>query len=185
MYNAQILQDKFVNEYLNKDNGCFLDIGAGTGGIRGCSTGFYSNTFFFESRGWTGLAIDYDKEYIDSVKDRRKCVCVCADLMSVNINSILEENNYPELSDYLSFDVDDATEKVLSELDLSRYKFRTITFEHNIYQSKSDRFPKKSREMAERLYSFSREKFTSFGYRLIKPDVSLDGYGSVEDWYAL
>ena len=76
MYNSQIQQDKFVNEYLNKDNGFFVDIGAGTSGIHNMPVGFYSNTYFFESRGWTGIAIDYDKIYIDSVKNQRNCSCV-------------------------------------------------------------------------------------------------------------
>jgi hypothetical protein len=185
MYNSQIQQDKFVNEYLNKDNGFFVDIGAGTSGIHNMPVGFYSNTYFFESRGWTGIAIDYDKIYIDSVKNQRNCSCVCEDLMVTNINNILENYNCPELSDYLSFDVDEASEKVLLDLDLSKYKFRVITFEHNIYQTESDIFSKNSQEAYRRLYNISREKFKDYGYTLYKPDVVLSGYGSVEDWYIL
>ena len=48
MYNAQTKQDIFVDKLLNKNNGSFLDIGAGTGGLQVYTTGFYSNTYFFE-----------------------------------------------------------------------------------------------------------------------------------------
>ena len=47
MFNAQVKQDVFVNKILQKNEGFFLDIGAGTGGLTGRPVEFYSNTYFF------------------------------------------------------------------------------------------------------------------------------------------
>lgn len=186
MYNGQLLQDAFVDNILNINFGYFLDIGAGTGGLRNNPINFYSNTYFLEKfRMWNGIAIDYDSIYIEFAKRNRQCSCVCADLFNNNINDILSNNNAPEIIDYLSFDVDDATEKVFNELDFNKYKFKVITFEHNIFQSRNN-FQGHSKEhikKVEEFYIFSRNKFCELGYHIFASDVNLDGYGAVEDWY--
>lgn len=186
MYNAQSCQDIFVDKILNKNNGFFVDIGAGTGGLQGCPVGFYSNTYFFESRGWNGIAIDYDKKYIDSVKSLRSCKCICADLNVVNINFLLEDNNCPEEIDYLSIDVDDAQWKVFNDFDFSKYKFKVLTLEHNLFQSFEECNQKHSKEHKDKIVkecNFYREHLTKIGYKILWSNVILDGYGPVEDWY--
>jgi SAM-dependent methyltransferase len=184
---SQINQDTFVDRLLKKDRGFFLDIGAGTGGIKGQHISFYSNTYYLEEyRDWSGIAIDYDQEYIDlAIKQRSHCACVCADLLKTNINAILKENNCPEIVDYLSLDVDDATEKVFDELDFNKYAFRVITFEHNLFQaitSVQNHTPEHKSKVMQ-FHSYSREKFKKLGYKLLHADVVLDDYGPVEDWY--
>ncbi len=186
MYNAQACQDVFVDKLLNKDNGFFLDIGAGTGGLRGYPVNFYSNTYFFETRNWNGIAIDYDREYIDSVKNIRKCKCLCEDLNASNINTVLQENNCPENIDYLSIDVDGAQWKVFNEFDFSKYKFKILTLEHNLFQSFENCTQNHTSEHKEKIvyeYNQYRKKLTDIGYKILWGNVILDGYGPVEDWY--
>ena len=186
MYNGQLLQDAFVNNLFSKGNGYFVDIGAGTGGLRGNPISFYSNTFYLEHfKNWAGIAIDYDKEYINQATIERKCRCVCSDLMRDNINEILNNNGCPSLVDYLSFDVDDATDKVFDELDFEKYEFKIITFEHNIFQVRTDvqNHTIDHKNKVQSLYEKSRKKFDQLGYQRMCGDVNLRGYGSVEDWY--
>jgi len=186
MYNAQTKQDIFVNKVLNKDNGYFVDIGAGTGGLRGYPVGFYSNTYFFESRNWTGIAIDYDYQYIESVKNSRNCKCICADLIEKNINDILKLNQCPQEIDYLSIDVDDAQWKVFNEFDFDFYKFKVLTLEHNLFQSFencSQNHTKDHKLKIAKEYEFYRQKLLNLGYKILWGNVILDGYGPVEDWY--
>ena len=186
MYNAQTCQDIFVDKILNKNNGYFVDIGAGTGGLRGNPVGFYSNTYFFESKGWTGIAIDYDKEYIDSVKDFRKCKCICSNLLIDNINEILEQNECPNLIDYLSIDIDDAQWKVFNDFNFNKYKFKILTLEHNLFQSFDNCSQNHTVEHKLKIYkeyNYYREKLLSFGYKILWGNVTLNGYGPVEDWY--
>lgn len=186
MYYSQIMQDKFVDYILDKDYGYFLDLGAGTGGLRGHPISFFSNTYYLEKhRSWGGISIDYDSEYIRQAKEERTCNSICVDLLGCNINDVLLENEAPSEIDYLSFDIDDATEKVLGELDFNLYKFKVITFEHNIYHYEN--IPhwstEQSRTNAKRLRLNSRTLFSSLGYELLCADVILDNYGAVEDWY--
>ena len=176
-YNGQLVQDAFVDHLLDMDGGFFVDVGAGVDGFKqqrrviNCA----SNTYYFEkNRGWNGIAIDYDRDYIDYAKESRKCCCVCVDLLDININEVLEKNNCPDVVDYLSFDVDDAQKKVLNDLDLKKYSFKIITFEHNIYLETDE---------ALNLHKLSRQKFLSSGYDLLLKDVVLKGYGPMEDWY--
>ena len=186
MYNAQTCQDVFVDKILNKDNGYFVDIGAGTGGLRGFPVGFYSNTYYFENRNWNGIAIDYDSEYIESVKNSRKCKCICANLSHENINDILYINQCPKEIDYLSIDVDEAQWKVFNEFDFNTYKFKILTLEHNLFQSFDSCFQNHSRQHQAKIfkeYSYYREKLIGLGYKILWGNVCLNEYGPVEDWY--
>lgn len=183
-YNAQAKQDVFVDKILDKDNGYFVDIGAGTGGLKSDYVGFYSNTYYFESRGWTGIAIDYDERYIESVKSSRNCKCICIDLMEANINDILKLNQCPKEIDYLSIDVDEAQWKVFNDLDFNFYKFKILTLEHNLYwAAENSNHPAdfKLRIFQENLYY--RKKLLDLGYKILWENVILDGYGPLEDWY--
>ena len=91
MYNGQILQDRFVDMVLQKKrNGFFLDIGAGQDGARRRPINFFSNTYYFESLGWSGIAIDYDQYFISRASEERSCTAVCADLIKENITEILK-----------------------------------------------------------------------------------------------
>jgi FkbM family methyltransferase len=71
MYNSQIGQDKFIDEFFEKKEGLtFLDIGAHDGVS-------ISNTFFLEKeRNWNGICIEAQPSEFEKLKSNRKCVCV-------------------------------------------------------------------------------------------------------------
>jgi len=187
MFNGQIKQDVFVNKILQKNQGFFLDIGAGTGGLTGYPVEFYSNTYFFERyRGWQGIAIDYDDNWYNYVKNKRTCKVSCVDLLKVNINEHLSSLSCPDAIDYISLDVDDAQFKVFNELDWDKYRFKVLTLEHNLFQSQDIKLQDHDREHKEKIkkeYDHYREVLRSQGYEILYEDVMLDGYGPVEDWW--
>jgi len=187
MFNGQVKQDVFVNKILQKNQGFFLDVGAGTGGLTGQSVEFYSNTYFFERyRGWKGIAIDYDQNWYNNVKNKRTATVSCVDLLKVNVNEHLESLNCPEEIDYISLDVDDAQWKVFNEFDWDKYKFRVLTLEHNLFQSHDIKLQSHSDEHKSRIqkeYAVYRNVLSSKGYKILWGNVALDGYGPVEDWW--
>ena len=173
---GQFSQDFFVYSILDgKTEGFFVDIGAGIGGPE---QKFYhplamSNTFFLEKLGWNGIAIDYDKRWFEAASEVRDCTILQDDLLKHNINDLLEKNNCPEECTYLSFDVDDAQEKVFNDFNFEKYKFEVITYETNLY------FGEHMKESTEK----SRNKFESLGYKLLFGSVGIDDNTPVEDWY--
>ena len=177
---SQFGQDCFVDKILDTDEGFFLDIGAGISHQSVDSTPIHSmsNTYWLEQeRKWTGIGIDYDEAYINAARQSRSCKLLCADLMENNINDLLEQNDSPKNIDYLSFDVDDAQGKVFSELDFSKYQFRVITYEHNLFRGNTEE------------QKVSRATFKALGYKLLFGNVGyMNENGiwtqeAVEDWY--
>ena len=71
MYNSQIGQDKFIDEFFGKKEGLkFLDIGAHDGVS-------ISNTFFLEKiRNWNGICIEAQPSEFEKLKLNRNCTCV-------------------------------------------------------------------------------------------------------------
>tara|TARA_Y100000817_G_C16823466_1_gene530019 strand:+ start:100 stop:753 length:654 start_codon:yes stop_codon:yes gene_type:complete len=188
LYNSQVRQDTFVDKLLNKDEGFFLDIGAGTGGLVPQHAGDFSNTYFFEHyRGWNGIAIDYDRAWYDVVKDARPDTVYCEDLLEVNINDFLESIGCQENIDYISLDVDDAQWKVFNEFDWSKYRFKVLTLEHNLYQSlDSCEFTRNSPDYMKKIdseYHRYRKILKQHGYKILWGNVELNGYGPIEDWW--
>lgn len=188
--NGQLLQDLFTWKVLSRPTeGFFLDVGAGTGGIpyNSQAPGFYSNTYALEVLGWTGICLDNDTQWCEGAeKDRFGCKVICIDLLENNINEILEDADAPNNMQYLSLDVDDAQNKVFTELDFDKYSFDVITFEHNLFQSLPECTQNRSEEWKAKVfkeYGESKQKFSDLGYKLLWSDVILDGYGPVEDWW--
>ena len=185
---GQFSQDYCVNMLLDIDNGFFLDIGAGVSSHdpKNVVISTMSNTYGLERlRGWDGIAIDYDEIYIEEAKRFRSCTMVCEDLTKTNINDVLESHNAPKKMDYLSFDVDDAQEQVLSDMDFSTYSFRMITFEHNrhLCLNITDTGVCFEDSRVKELYESSRDKFQSLGYKVLFGNVGLYPNQPVEDWY--
>ena len=177
----------FVDKLLDKDEGFFLDIGAGTGGLPPQHAGDFSNTYLFEHyRKWNGIAIDYDRLWYDTVKEARPDTVYCEDLLEVNINEFLESIGGQENIDYISLDVDEAQYKVFNEFDWSKYRFKVLTLEHNLYQSlDSCEFTRNSPDYMKKIgseYHHYREILQQHGYKILWGNVELSGYGPVEDW---
>tara|TARA_Y100000004_G_scaffold76544_2_gene86118 strand:- start:267 stop:962 length:696 start_codon:yes stop_codon:yes gene_type:complete len=189
--NGQFCQDFFVWSILNgKSGGYFLDIGAGIGGLAPIphNPGFYSNTYILEQyKSWKGIAIDYDQRWCKFIAPyRQNSKILCEDLMQRNINEILEESDCPTEIDYLSFDVDEAQEKVFEELDFGKYKFQVITYEHNLFQSYPDcdqNHPEEYRAKVVKRHALDRKKLINLGYKPIWENVGEIANRPVEDFY--
>jgi FkbM family methyltransferase len=78
-YYSQLMQDKFVDEYLNqKENGFFIEVGAHDGNSA-------SNTLFFERhRNWKGICIEPGPEEFEKLNENRK---------SINVNACVSDYN--------------------------------------------------------------------------------------------
>jgi hypothetical protein len=174
--NGQAFQDLFAYQLTKKNNGTFLEIGSN-------EPIYCNNTFLLENEfNWRGVMVEYNSMFYDSYKRLRpNSIHLISDARSVNYREILDTNNFPVNMDYLQVDLDvnnKSTLDVLSLLDntvFDKYKFATITFEHDIYTG--DYF--NTREI-------SRKIFADRGYVLMFPDVSVffEGrYCEFEDWY--
>jgi hypothetical protein len=174
--NGQAFQDLFAYQLTKKNNGTFLEIGSN-------EPIYCNNTFLLENEfNWRGVMVEYNSMFYDSYKKLRpNSIHLISDARSVNYREILDANNFPINMDYLQVDLDvnnKSTLDVLSLLDntvFDKYKFATITFEHDIYTG--DYF--NTREI-------SRKIFADRGYVLMFPDVSVffEGrYCEFEDWY--
>ena len=159
---SQAAQDIFVYFMLNSNDGYFLDIGS-YDPIK------INNTYLLEKKGWNGLCIDVT-DYTNQYSVLRTCEFTCKDLMRYNINDVLSENNVPELIDYISFDVDIATFKVLNDFDFNKYKFKVMTFEHDLYSGGGNK------------RKLSREILLKHGYKLLCSDICNDN-NPFEDWW--
>lgn len=174
---SQALQDLFVISILqNKNNGYFLEIGSNHP-IAG------NNTYMLEKEyGWKGLMIEYDSSFEQLYKDLRpNSIYRIGDARLVDYRGILDTNAFPCNLDYLQIDLDVDNKSTLDTLLLldntcfDKYKFATITFEHDIYTGNYFN----TREI-------SREIFKKRGYELVFPDVAVffEGrYCPFEDWY--
>lgn len=174
---SQALQDLFAIRVLkNKTNGTFVEIGSNHP-IAG------NNTYLMESKfNWKGLMIEYDRSFEQLYKDLRpNSIYRIGDARLVDYRGILDENQFPSNIDYLQIDLDVNNKSTLDTLLLmdntcfDKYKFATITFEHDIYTGNFFN----TREI-------SREIFKKRGYELVFPDVAVFFEGRhcpFEDWY--
>jgi hypothetical protein len=174
---SQASQDIFVLKMLNqKRNGFFLEIGSNDPII-------HNNSYLLEKDyNWKGLMVEYDKSFETSYLEKRPhSIYQLDDARNVNYKQLLDENEFPINIDYLQIDLDVNNKSTLETLLLlndtifDKYKFATITFEHDIYSGNYFN----TREL-------SREIFSKRGYTLLFPDVSVywEGeYKPFEDWY--
>jgi hypothetical protein len=174
---SQAGQDLFVlSATNNKRNGYFLEIGSN-------HPSYNNNSFLLETQyKWKGLMVEYDKSFETSYKtERSNSIYVINDARLVNYREILDSNNFPTNMDYLQIDLDVDNKSTLDTLLLleqtvfDKYKFATITFEHDIYTGNFF----DTREI-------SRKIFEKRGYVLAFPDVAVYWNGKhqpFEDWY--
>lgn len=174
---SQAFQDIFVVKTLKgKKNGYFLEIGSNNPQNN-------NNTYLLESEyDWKGLMVEYDKSFESSYKlQRPNSLYEINDARLVNYKQILDDNNFPLNMDYLQIDLDVNNCSTLDTLLLlnstifDKYKFATVTFEHDIYGGNYFN-----------TQEISRKIFTDRGYILVFPDVSvfwLGDFKPFEDWY--
>ena len=162
---SQAGQDVFVASVLNgMRDGRFLDIGCNHPQI-------INNTYLLESKfGWTGIMVD-NEEMTNLCKKERISRCVCGDATILDYGTLLKEENFSNIIDYASIDIDGiATFHALQQIPLIEYKIRVITFEHDSYSMESE-----TRELSRKYLEF-------FGYYRLCSDVKNDGV-PYEDWY--
>ena len=161
-------QDLFALMALNgKRNGTYLEIGAGY-------PIYNNNTYLLESQfGWTGVAVDYEKQFYDMHKQERKHHIKLSDAVLVDYAELLVEGGIDSKQiDYLSLDLDgESTINTLYKLPLETHKFAVVTFEHDAYR------------FGDKYKILGREHFKKYGYELVVSNVFLSGAGDFEDWW--
>ena len=176
MYNGQAHQDKFVlNVLKEKQNGFFLEIGSN-------HPININNSYLLEKQyNWKGIMVEYDGTYLPLYKQHRpNSIHVINDATKVEYKKLFEYNNVPLEMDYLQIDLEannGSTIETLQKLDneiFNKYKFATVTFEHDIYHTNFGNTREKSREI-----------FNKRGYVCVFADIhNIEQKYVFEDWYA-
>lgn len=169
MYRSELGQDVVIDKLLKqKTSGTFVDIGA-------CYYEKFNNSFFFEKeRGFRGVAVEMNKDYTtDWDKFRPNTILIIDDATKVDYQKVLDKNNFPQVIDFLSVDIDPNTMtfKALQKIIDTTYRFNTIAFETDY-----GRGPYKPGNVKE----ISRELLSSKGYNLVK-EIYTQGNFHVDD----
>ncbi len=169
MFYSDAKQDQFIANLFNfKKNGYFIDIGS-------CGAVNSNNSLFFESLDWNGLCVELNSDYNESYHSR-KTHYINDDALKLNYEEIFLKLNFPSQIDYLSVDIDELSYDVIVKLPHSKYRFSSITIEHDAYHLGTE-------------YQDKQRKFLhSINYELICGNVFVeqDGYGPsspFEDWW--
>lgn len=169
-------QDKFILNILNfKKKGIFIELGSGHP-IEA------NNTYILEKKyDWTGIMIESNEKFLNLYKKHRKnSIQIINDATKINYLKLFDDNNLPSNIDYLQIDLvagTGVTLEALNKLDeeiFDKYTFSVVTFEHDVYNNKTN-----TREK-------SREIFSKRGYICVFQDISFKGkhtYYPFEDWY--
>lgn len=172
-------QDVFVVACTGgKKNGTYLEIGAG-------HPVYGNNTFILEAQfGWNGLSFEYKPEFVNEFNLIRRNPCFIGDATTTDFNAILERCNVGDHMDYLQVDIEPATATLsaLKQIDLDKYHFSVVTFEHDIYNTVLT---------PEWVLTESREIFKRHGYTRVVSNMvhaalnphSKLPHGPMEDWY--
>ena len=124
--------------------------------------------------------VEYDGTYLPLYKQHRpNSIHVINDATKVEYKKLFEYNNVPLEIDYLQIDLEannGSTIETLQKLDneiFDKYKFATVTFEHDIYHTNFGNTREKSREI-----------FNKQGYVCVFADIhNIEPKYVFEDWY--
>jgi len=70
-------------------------------------------------------------EYLDKHREKVLKNETRIKVKTQTLNDILEENNSPDIIDYLSLDTEGTELEILKSVNLNKYKFKIISIEHN------------------------------------------------------
>lgn len=169
--NGLVYQDLFAYQVCGKiTNGTYMDIGSGM------PIDFGNNTYKLSKIGWKGINFDITNFSEDWKFYRPDHTFICADVTTMDWNKVIEENKIPQVIDYLSFDVDDATIPAMKNFPWNRIRFKVITIEHDCYR------------VGNETKDFQRKILKEAGYTLLCEDVLVEYGGpndfkSFEDWW--
>ena len=179
MFNGQAEQDKFVlNMSKNKKKGFFLEIGSN-------HPIDINNTYILESDyEWNGIMVEYENKWLNDYKKfRPNSIHIINDATKIDYKNLFEIHNVPLNLDYLQIDLEannGSTLNTLKKLDndvMNKYKFSTITFEHDIWINCN--LPIVQQTRLE-----SREIFKKRGYICVFEDIHNKSPKYVyEDWW--
>jgi hypothetical protein len=141
----------------------FLDVGAN-------DPHRLSNNYCLELLGWRGLLLDIDRSLEPTYRAHRSNPFVACDVTAVDWAELFNKYNAPNVIDYLSLDVDEATLATLTRLPLNRWRFRVLTVEHDRYR------------FGDARASGIREILERYGYKIVVRDIALHG-NPFEDWW--
>jgi hypothetical protein len=168
---SQSGQESMVLSLLDEARGgSYLEIGAWDGID-------LSNTYLLEKEyGWKGVALDIERKYVKRYKKTRSNPCIHANALETDYVNLLEKFQFPEIIDYLQLDIEPAhnTYACLLRIPFDKYKFKIITYEHDLYASEGNQIYK------DQAY----ELLTQIGYSRIASNVQNLG-NPFEDWYVL
>jgi len=174
---AQAYQDVFVETILKrKRDGYYVEIGSHHPITN-------NNTYLLEKKyNWKGLMVEYLTSFKSLYETHRpNAHVILEDARKINYRQFLDDHYYPVNIDYLQMDLDVDNKStldtflLLNDTVFDKYKFATITFEHDIYTG--NYFDTQS---------ISRKILKDRGYILVFPNVSIlwgDSYKAFEDWY--
>ena len=174
MFNGQAEQDKFVLTMLkNKKNGFFLEIGSN-------HPININNSYILEKNyDWKGIMVEYNNRWITKYKlHRPNSIYIINDATKIDYKSLFETNNININIDYLQIDLEANNGSSLNTLKklnvevMDKYKFATITFEHDIYNTNYLNTRVESRKI-----------FENRGYIRVFSDINNKGKNPFEDWY--
>lgn len=165
--NSQVNQDLFVLCVLNgKRDGTYIEIGANEP-VR------LSNTYLLETKlNWRGVSFELSPALATEFNRTRRNVCLRIDATEADYTNIIRLAGFGNHIDYLQLDIEPAynTLKALKAIDLERFTFSVITYEHDVYQGGEP----------ERLES--RQILESHGYTRVASDVRHQ-QNAFEDWW--
>lgn len=185
---SQAKQDVYIiNVLKGKKNGFFVELGSNDPII-------INNTYVLEKDfNWSGIMIEYDNQYLDSYKEKRpKSIHVIDDATKINYLELFQKNNVPTNIDYLQIDLEPENRSTLTSLEnmdnsglLDKYKFATITFEHDLYRSyEIDRLDMIKQYFIDTKVK-SKEIFKKYGYVMVFENINNESNltSVYEDWY--
>jgi len=128
-------------------------------------TGMYVD-FLETSQGMTSRPeLSTIQAFVDSDRRgrRRKSIAVSYPVETVSLIDLLDQHHAPTTIDYISIDTEGSEFLILSGFDFTRYRFRSITVEHN-------------RDVVKRRHLY--DLLTKHGYQRVHSDISM-----CDDWY--
>ncbi len=165
--NSQVNQDLFVLCVLNgKRDGTYIEVGANEP-VR------LSNTHLLETKfNWRGISFELSSTLAEEFNRTRRNVCIEVDATAADYTNIIRLAGFGNHIDYLQLDIEPAynTLKALKAIDLERFTFSVITYEHDAYQGGD---PEKLE---------SRRILESHGYTRVVSDVKHQ-QNAFEDWW--
>lgn len=153
----------------------YLELGCGDG-LTSQGLGGNSNTLLLEENGWSGILVDNNPALCNIARSKRlnSKVYTADATNSAEIESILSQSNAPQIIDYISLDIDEASLPAIGAFPFHKYKFKFMTFEHDLYSGRQDSIDRKNITPI-----FLKEK----GYERLIDGIVIGGHGPFEDWY--